>query len=66
MSIDINTKQTVGEKMKTTLKLVLALSLFGSIALADGNQGNGGSPAYQPPFVRVVVGVVKQFLGLGF
>ena len=52
--------------MKTTLKLVLALSLFGSIALADGNQGNGGSPAYQPPFVRVVVGVVKQFLGLGF
>jgi hypothetical protein len=28
--------------MKTTLKLALALSLFCSIALADGNQGNTG------------------------
>lgn len=52
--------------MKTTIKLVLALSLFGSIALADGNQGNGGSPAYQPPVVKVVLGVVRQYLGLGF
>lgn len=59
--------------MKTTIKLVLALSLFGSIALADGNQGNGGSPVFHQPSlsrtpsvaVRVVLGVVKQYLGLG-
>lgn len=52
--------------MKTTIKLVLALSLFGSVALADGNQGNGGSPvAYQPIVVTAVVSVVKQYLGLG-
>jgi hypothetical protein len=59
--------------MKTTIKLVLAVSLFGSIALADGNQGNGGSPMAQPGTVRtpsvavrVVLGVVRQYLGLGF
>ena len=59
--------------MKTTIKLVLALSLFGSIALADGNQGNGGTPGAPPTIktpdrvvVSVVLGVVRQYLGLGF
>jgi len=28
--------------MKLTLKLILVLCLFSSIALADGDQGNGG------------------------
>jgi len=56
--------------MKTTIKLILALSLFGSIALADGNQGTGGSPMAQPDptttstvVVRVVLDVVSQYLG---
>jgi len=56
--------------MKTTIKLILALSLFGSIALADGNQGTGGSPMAQPSptttdsiTVTVVLNVVKLYLG---
>jgi hypothetical protein len=56
--------------MKTTIKLILALSLFGSIALADGNQGTGGSPMAQPSptttdsiTVTVVLDVVKLYLG---
>ena len=54
--------------MKTTIKLILALSLFGSIALADGNQGTGGSPMAQPTTtdsitVTVVFDMVKLYLG---
>jgi hypothetical protein len=29
------------KKMKTTIKILLALSLFCSVALGDGNQGSG-------------------------
>jgi len=57
--------------MKTIIKLVLALSLFSSIALADdGNQGNGGSPVLietkAPSVMTVVISVVEQYLGLGY
>ena len=56
--------------MKTTIKLVLALSLFGSIVLADdGNQGNGGSPLITetkaPSVMTAVVAVVERYFGLG-
>ncbi len=56
--------------MKTTLKVILAISLFSSIALADGNQGSGGhvfvQPNKAPSVMTVVVSVVKQYFGLGF
>ena len=56
--------------MKTTLKVFLTISLFCSIALADGNQGSGGSPvANDPtktPAMAIVISVVEQYLGLSF
>ena len=58
------------KEMKTTLKAFLAISLFCTVALADGNQGSGGSPILteptKTPVLEVVVSVVKQFFGLGF
>lgn len=56
--------------MKTTLKVFLAISMFGSIALADGNQGSGGSPIANEPakasVMTIVVSAVEQYLGLSF
>jgi hypothetical protein len=57
--------------MKTTLKLFLVLSLFTSIALADGNQGGGGSPLVEPTktpviITEVVISVLEQYLGISF
>ena len=56
--------------MKTTLKILLTLALFSTVALADGNQGSGGSPVFiepiKTPVIEVVISVVKQYFGLGF
>jgi len=58
--------------MKTTLKVLLSIALFASIALADGNQGTGGSPMAQPdpandqPVIAIVVAVIRDYLGLGY
>jgi hypothetical protein len=71
MSGDIKNKpNNWRKKMKTTLKVFLAISLFGSIALADGNQGSGGSPvAHEPadsPVIAIVISAIEQYLGFSF
>lgn len=58
--------------MKTTLKVFLCLALLSTIALADGNQGTGGSPMPQPgptddqAVVTVIVSTVAGYFGLVF
>ena len=60
--------------MKTTLKVFLTISLFCSMALADGNQGSGGRPGTEPTkttatrvvVIDVVISVFRQYLGIGF
>jgi hypothetical protein len=58
--------------MKTTLKVFLTISLFCSIALADGNQGSGGRPGIggitisTASAVQTVISVIRQHISLGF
>lgn len=59
--------------MKTIITLVLTLSLMSSIALAEGNQGNGGRGTLQTTtsktqtlLDRAVLVVLNQYFGVSF